>query len=294
MIETPQRTRLCLLFADLANSTGMYRDYGDQRGRQAVTTCLSILEEAARACGGNIVDRIGDEVFCSFETAEQAAEAAVQMQSEMERARSQNLIPSNASVRVGFHFGPVIRDELGIFGDAVHTAKRTSSLAKGEQILTTAETLNELLPFWKLISRALGRTTVKGKRGAFSLHEIVWNRGLLTVDHGRETERANIRLIIQTNGSELTLDHHRPTLSIGRGRGCDLVIEDQHISRLHARIEYRGTHFVVSDASRNGTVLMRGGEKVRLVREERRLEEQGKILVGRTNGGILRYRTVDR
>jgi len=294
MVETPERTRLCLLFADIANSTGLYRDYGDQRGRQTVTTCLSILEETARACGGNIVDRIGDEVFCSFETAEQAAEAAVEMQGEMARARSQDLIPSNASVRVGFHFGPVIQDELGIFGDAVHTAKRTSSLAKGEQILTTAETLNELAPFWKVCSRALGRTTVKGKRGAFSLHEIVWNTTLLTVPHGTDTERANIQLIIQIDGSEFTLDQHRPTLSIGRGRGCDLVIEDQLISRLHARIEYRGPHFVVSDVSQNGTVLIQGGEKVLLVREERRLEEQGKIVVGRTNGGILRYRTVDR
>lgn len=294
MVETPLRTCLCLLFADIADSTGLYRDYGDERGRKAVTTCLRILEETAGACGGNIVDRIGDEVFCSFETADQAADAAVQMQEEVARARSEDLIPTSASIRVGFHFGPVIRDEEGIFGDAVHTAKRTSSLAKREQIVTTAETLDKLTPFRQLCSRALGRTNAKGKRGAFSLHEIVWDQALLTVDDETEIERENIQLIIETDASELSLDQHSPTLSIGRSRGCDLVIEDQGISRLHARIEYRGTHFVVSDVSRNGTVLMHGPNEVLLVREERRLEGQGLILVGRTESGVLRYRVVDR
>ncbi|GAA0503153.1 hypothetical protein GCM10011581_26870 [Saccharopolyspora subtropica] len=46
--------------------------------------------------------------------------------------------------------------------------------------------------------------------------------------------------------------------TIGRGRECDIVLDDPTVSRRHAAIQHDGDHYVVTDAeSLNGTYLNR-------------------------------------
>ena len=48
----------------------------------------------------------------------------------------------------------------------------------------------------------------------------------------------------------------RPSYSIGRGEGCDLLIKDRSVSRVHSRIEYDGDYFWLVDCgSANGTLV---------------------------------------
>ncbi len=54
-------------------------------------------------------------------------------------------------------------------------------------------------------------------------------------------------------------------IRIGRGADNDLVLETSHVSSEHARVVWTGEHFVVQDQkSTNGTVAMRGGQRLRL------------------------------
>ncbi len=49
--------------------------------------------------------------------------------------------------------------------------------------------------------------------------------------------------------------------TIGRGRDCDLILDDDYASRHHARIEVkRDSHVLIDDESRNGTMV--AGEKI--------------------------------
>ena len=52
---------------------------------------------------------------------------------------------------------------------------------------------------------------------------------------------------------------------IGRGAECDLVLEDDDVSRRHAAIEREGTHWIIIDLkSTNGVVV--DGQRVKRAR----------------------------
>ncbi|MGH7897275.1 MAG: FHA domain-containing protein, partial [Candidatus Binatia bacterium] len=68
-------------------------------------------------------------------------------------------------------------------------------------------------------------------------------------------------------------------LTIGRAASCDLVLEDQSISRTHAAIEREGEAFVLVDlGSNNGTFVE--GQKARITRH--RLKNGDQITLGKS------------
>lgn len=76
------------------------------------------------------------------------------------------------------------------------------------------------------------------------------------------------------------LDAARPRVVVGRGAGCDLVIDwDEQVSREHAKLEPVGDNWLLEDdrLSRNGTYV--NGERVQ---GSYRLRHRDRILVGRT------------
>ena len=57
-------------------------------------------------------------------------------------------------------------------------------------------------------------------------------------------------------GQELPID--KPVLVLGRGAGCDILLQDQEVSRRHAEIHFAGGQVSITDAnSRNGTFVNR-------------------------------------
>lgn len=50
-------------------------------------------------------------------------------------------------------------------------------------------------------------------------------------------------------------------ITIGRNRECDIVIPDDNVSRIHARISRNGNEFIYHDISRNGSSI--GGLMIR-------------------------------
>jgi pSer/pThr/pTyr-binding forkhead associated (FHA) protein len=63
------------------------------------------------------------------------------------------------------------------------------------------------------------------------------------------------RLVLTWGAHEVEVTDRRPLLTIGRGVMSDMVIKDDKVSRLHARIEYRNAHFSLTDLSGNGTFV---------------------------------------
>jgi serine phosphatase RsbU (regulator of sigma subunit) len=74
----------------------------------------------------------------------------------------------------------------------------------------------------------------------------------------------------------------KPTFTIGRGRGCDLVLEDSEVSRDHAEIASTGAGWVLRDhKSRHGTFL--NGDRV----TERVLSHRDQIECGRGGPALV-------
>ncbi|MBM4456339.1 MAG: FHA domain-containing protein [Chloroflexi bacterium] len=72
---------------------------------------------------------------------------------------------------------------------------------------------------------------------------------------------SNVResaMLVLHRGAEpsQTLTLERQTVIIGRSSNCDIVLDDRQVSRMHARIAWRGDHYEIEDlASKNGTHL---------------------------------------
>lgn len=282
-----------VLFADISDSTYIYETFGDEAARRIVLSCLDALRDVVAQVEGQVVDRIGDELMCTFPTADATARAAVRIQKRVDKLRFADDMPPDLSVRVGFHFGPVILDGDSIFGDTVYTAKRVSSLAKGRQIMTTGETLGQLEGSWELMARFAELTTLKGRKESVEIHRIDWDDPSITMHRSSTvpTLIVETELTVLFGKEEITLSKDRPVLTLGRGNRCDLIIDDLGVSREHARIEHRKGYFVLKDSSTNGTLIVtQTGENRTLHRDETRLLGSGKILLGPKEGLGVTFR----
>jgi adenylate cyclase len=273
---------LAILFADISGSTRLYETLGDAAAKRRVADCIALLTEVVRRHRGEVIRIIGDEVLGTFPEADAAAEAARTMHETLASRAQFEREP--LAVRVGLHYGPVLVDPPEIYGDAVNVAARIAALAKAEQTLTSRQTIDAVRPEHRARARYVDRTLLRGKLGELDLYEIIWREEEVT-RAGRDFVPAAVpraRLTLRCQGTELTVDLERPDATFGRGRGSDLVVNDDFVSRLHARIEYRQGKFLLSDQSTNGTFIRtHGGRQVYLRRDQVQLEGSGVISLGR-------------
>jgi class 3 adenylate cyclase len=272
-----------VLFVDICGSTQLYETLGDELASKRVMRCLEMLRLRVEESSGRVIQRVGDELMCLFDSADSALDAARVMQEWV--ARQEALDHPALAIRVGCHFGPVIERAGDLFGDCVNVAARAAAFAEAGQVITTEDTVVKLSAVLRDGVRPLGRFAVKGKRQDLTMYEFVWEdteeattaTGTRTGGLGRST-----RLVLKYAGNELSLNSgDRPALMLGRDAGCDLVIPDPKASRRHARIETRREKFVLIDQSVNGTYVRIAGEgEIALRHEELILYARGRISLG--------------
>ena len=271
---------LAILFADVAGSTRLYETLGDAEALATIGRCLALVRSACEGHGGRLIKTIGDEAMVMFAEADQAAEAAAEMQA---RISAQPLCDRvRIAIRVGFNFGPAIEVENDVFGDSVNVAARMVGLAKGEQVILSEQTVAALTPSLRSRVRQIDSLTVKGKLDDIAIYELLWQDSeaeLTAMTTRPRALPAHIRLRHGTR--EIELDEARPSCALGRDQQNDVVIADKMASRMHARIERRRDKFVLVDQSSNGTYVTIDGEpEIQLRREELILRGHGQISFG--------------
>jgi len=272
---------MAVLFADVSDSTRLYENMGDTAAFTQVRECLQILDEAARHFQGRVVKTIGDGAMCVFAKAEDAARAAIEMQDRID-LRPPSPGRSKLTIRIGFHYGSVLREADDVFGDTVNVAARMAGLAVPGQILMTASTIEMLPADLRQKTRRLDALAVKGKAQAIDIQELQWqDSDTATLVPGRTSGFAHMtepRLRLICQGREI---EYRMTITIGREPNHDLVIIDKMASRNHARIEKRLDKFALIDQSANGTyITISGRDEIVLRREEFILYGSGTIAFG--------------
>jgi adenylate cyclase len=283
-----QRTGLprTVLFVDVCGSTKLYELLGNARAQAVIAKLLAMMSECATRNLGTVVKTIGDEVMCTFSSAREAAEAAVDMQRTVKQASTVgDMGVTSLAVRVGFHSGPVIAHAADVFGDTVNVAARVVAHAKPGQILLAKQTVRRLPKEGKEGSvRFIGNTQVKGRNTPLELFEIVWDPENLTmVKDVFEARTVTTRLTAAYGETTIEMGPERPVLHMGRGQENEFVVPDPLASRVHARIEYRRDRFHLIDQSLNGTYLqMQGMAEIALRRDEIVLERSGLISLGKS------------
>ncbi len=291
-----------ILFADVVGSTQLYEQLGDQRARDMVGSCVDVMREATEAHDGTVIKTIGDEVMATFQNVDDAMAAARQMQQRISNDPELTFTGGHVAIRIGCHFGPVVRESRDIFGAAVHVANRMTSQAKAGQILTTRDCVDRLGGDWKACIRQIDVARVRGQSGEIAVFEVLWQpeeaTSMLPIVGWEHGETRPSKLVVRFQGTEYTLgDGARASVTLGRAEDNDMVIKGNLISRLHARIEHQRSRFMLVDESTNGTFLQTGdGEEVFVRRDSTPLTGEGVIGLGRVikadSPQAVRYRLV--
>lgn len=164
--------KLAVLFADISGSSELYERLGDEPALQAIAQCVAIMTKELSAHQGTLIKIIGDEIMCTFPTAEQAFHSACAMQSAVENSRYQD--GTAMHIRIGFHYGDVIHESGDVFGDTVNIAARVAAITRANQILVTQAVADVLPPALRDKTSKLVRAEFKGKPAHFEIYMIIW------------------------------------------------------------------------------------------------------------------------
>jgi predicted ATPase/class 3 adenylate cyclase len=126
------RGTVTFVFTDIAGSTRLLRDIGEEGYARALAEHRDAVRTAFTRHDGIEVDSQGDAFFFVFRTPQQALQAA-----------SGGLIASTGShvqVRIGIHTGTPLLTPEGYVGTDVHRASRIADAGHGGQVLVSATT----------------------------------------------------------------------------------------------------------------------------------------------------------
>ena len=275
---------VAIVFADVVGSTQLYDRFGDTKASETVALCLDVMKDATHKFNGTVIKTIGDEVMSTFENVDDAMGAAVMMQSRVTSETRDSGIP--VTIRIGCHYGPVVREQNDIFGAAVHTANRMTSQAKATQIVISSFTVDQMSPELKRQTRQIDVATVRGRLDEVALYELVWQpeeaTSMLPTIALDGWDRRASRLLDNFRDSTVELSDRRKSINLGRADDNDVVVKGNLISRIHARIEMRRGKFVLIDQSTNGTFIQNvQGHETFVRRDSTELGEEGTIGLGR-------------
>jgi len=226
-----------------------------------------------------VLRTVGDSTLASFASCDDALLAACAMQVTHKS--------TPLSVRVGFHFGPVIPDKGDVYGNAVNIAARVASFAKTEEITATQDSIAGLSEQNRQRATLLDTIAVKGISEPMGIYRITWEADetmhtrIATAPGAASTISSDSLLELNIQGHVIAIDRTASLVTIGRDTACSVTLDGERISRKHAQIEWSAGQLQLSDTSTNGTYVHKNGESPLFVRRETVvLEGTGRIGFG--------------
>jgi class 3 adenylate cyclase len=166
-----KRVTRSFMFTDIVTSTDLVGFIGDEAWAELLSWHNRELRAAFANHRGEEVNSTGDGFFVVFENAADAIECAIDIQRRLTRHRREHGFAPG--VRIGLHAAEATRDGRDYRGGGVHTAARIGAAASGQEILASADLLEEAgQASWKVSeARAL---TLKGVREPVEVRAIDW------------------------------------------------------------------------------------------------------------------------
>jgi adenylate cyclase len=276
-----------VVFADLVGSTSMFERLGDETASRFVTQLVGALSQVFEQHSGRVVKLLGDGLFVVFPQEGDALAACISIQKRfLEKPIRAGGSGAPVQMQMGIESGEVVEIDGDCFGDTVNSAARLADLAGAAQILTTQNVWSALGPLQQASLRSLGPMHLRGRAEASHVYRVEWQAGRdedATMMGRSMADKASPQVLsLEAGGQTVQIDARSLAISIGRGAGASLALNDPRVSRMHATLEWRGGQFVLSDASSYGTWVYFGNqsEAVVLRRTECYLVGSGQISAG--------------
>ncbi|MES2953959.1 MAG: adenylate/guanylate cyclase domain-containing protein, partial [Pseudomonadota bacterium] len=275
-----------VVFADLVGSTSMFERLGDETASRFVTQLVGALSQVFEQHSGRVVKLLGDGLFVVFPHEGDALAACISIQKRfLDKPIRAGGSGAPVQMQMGIESGEVVEIDGDCFGDTVNSAARLADLAGAAQILTTQNVWSALGAMQRASLRSLGPMHLRGRAEASHVYRVEWQAGRDedATMMGRSMASSAPQVLSLVAGEQsVQIDARSLAISIGRGAGASLALNDPRVSRMHATLEWRGGQFVLSDASSYGTWVYFGNqsEAVVLRRTECYLVGSGQISAG--------------
>ena len=279
-----------VLFADLRGSTSLFETLGNAEATSVVTHCVNALAKPIVECGGSVVKTLGDGLMAVFAESAPAVHAAILMhevldgiaQKGSERGASSGL--RALRLQVGMARGEVVEMGGDCFGDAVNVAARLIDHAGDNESLITVDVLRGLPLETQARFRSLDRLALRGRAEPVQVHVLTRRRG----GDAAVTQFGDVSIAGEPEGLRLTwndlsrvFDARQLPVVLGRSPSATFCVDDSRVSRSHARVDWYGGSFQLTDLSYNGTyVRFTDGEIVSLRRGSCTLHGSGTVGLG--------------
>ena len=273
-----------IMFADVSGSSRLFKQVGDSQARSIISKVVNMMMEKTEAQQGTVIKTIGDEVMASFPDINHAANAAIEIQLNIDKTN----YGAPLTIQIGLHRGAVIHENSDVFGEAVNDAAALVKEAKGGQILTSDVSKQALNSELQSSCRYFDSIRLKGGKERSDIYLVQWqqeeNDSASTTFLSAKTpdiiaaENASRKIKLRYQQEEYELTQAQMPFSIGRGKQADLVIHYGMASRYHCSLDCNRGKFVLSDKSTNGTHLKAvDSDAIYLRREETVLRQSGMI-----------------
>jgi adenylate cyclase len=230
----PSLVQRTVLFVDLRGSTGLFETLGNAQAASVVTHSVSLMAQIVKSCGGTVVKTLGDGLMAVFERPPGGIEAADEMHESLDR-----VVSDAPRRRYGARL-PALR------------------LQVANETLCTQQVLDGLDSEHRGRFRSLARLQLRGRQEPVQVYRLEARRFGETVATTFEgaiatTEPDGIRLT-WLEGSRTFAGTDLPAV-LGRSPQATYCIDDTRVSRLHARVDWHGGTFQLTDLSYNGTYV---------------------------------------
>jgi len=156
----------------LADMTGFSRLMGEDEARAvaALGRIRGVFTSVVPSHGGTLDVLVGDCFVALFESAVDAVQAAIAIQTELAGATGPAGDP--VRIRIGVHMGDVVRSGSEILGDSVNVAARLQTIARPGGITVSEDVYRAVRNRVSLPFRDLGPKTLKNIRDKMRVYEL--------------------------------------------------------------------------------------------------------------------------
>ena len=167
------RQLAAILFTDIAGYTAIMAQ-DETRAKLLRDHFQKILKECHEKYGGEVVNDLGDGTLSLFSSIVQSVQCCIELQKTFQK---EPMVP----LRIGLHFGEVVRDERGVYGHAVNVASRLESLSQPGSILVSDRIRKELNNRPEMKFRTLGFFELKNVPKPLEVFAVT-NQGVVIPD----------------------------------------------------------------------------------------------------------------
>ena len=164
MTESPTRKLAAIMFTDMVGYTALMQE-DENLARELIERHRTMMKPVVEKHRGEVLQYVGDGTFCTFESAIEAVNAAIDIQRIFE-------IEDEVNLRIGIHIGDVVVKGDEVYGDGVNVASRLEPLAEPGGICISGEVYNQIKNQTGLNATSGGRKELKNVKDPLDIYYI--------------------------------------------------------------------------------------------------------------------------